>query len=93
MKAACQRAQVRPKRGERANSVPMKPQRATLLRLQPIDIHGQKFYDVTYALEAKPDAPKTSRLGAESVYEDAKEGDQIEVSALLGQLTGVRKAE
>jgi len=70
----------------------MKPQHAHLLRLQLIDIHGQKFYDVTYALEAKPDAPKTSRLGAESVDAGVKEGDTVEISALLGQLTSVRKA-
>ncbi|BCM92330.1 hypothetical protein IAD21_04209 [Abditibacteriota bacterium] len=71
----------------------MKPQRATLLRVQLVDIHGQKFYDLTFALESKPDASKISRIGAESVYANPKEGDAIEVSLLLGQLTSVKRAE
>ena len=70
----------------------MKPQRATLLRVQLVDIHGQKFYDLTFALDSKPDAPKTSRLGTESVYPDPKEGDAVEVALLLGQLTSVKRA-
>ena len=70
----------------------MKPQRATLLRVQLVDIHGQKFYDLTFALDSKPDAPKTSRIGTESVYPDPKEGDPIEVALLLGQLTSVKRA-
>lgn len=63
-----------------------------LLRVQPVDIHDQRFYDVTFALESKPDAPKTSRIGTESVYPEPKAGDAIEVGLLLGQLTSVRKA-
>jgi hypothetical protein len=70
----------------------MKSQRATLLRVQLVDIHGQKFYDLTFALDSKPDAPKTSRIGTESVYPDPKEGDAIEVALLLGQLTSVKRA-
>ncbi len=71
----------------------MKPQRATLLRVQLVDIHGQKFYDLTFALDSKPDAPKTSRIGAESVYANPQAGDAVEVGLLLGQLTDVKRAE
>lgn len=63
-----------------------------LLRVQLVDIHGQHFYDLTFALDSKPDAPKTSRIGTESVYADPQMGDAIEVALLLGQLTSVRKA-
>ncbi len=70
----------------------MKTQRAKLLRAQLVDIHGTRFYDLTFALESKPDAPKTSRIGSESVYAQPKEGDEIEVGLLLGQLTSVKKA-
>jgi hypothetical protein len=70
----------------------MKTQRATLLRLQLVDIHGARFYDLTFALESKPDQPQTSRIGTESVYPRPEEGDAIEVALLLGQLTGVKKA-
>lgn len=70
----------------------MKSQRATLLRVQLVDIHGQKFYDLTFALDSKPDARKTSRIGTESVYPDPQEGDVIEVALLLGQLTSVKRA-
>ncbi len=71
----------------------MKPQSARLIRVQLVDIHGQKFYDLTYALDTKPElAPKTSRIGTESVYADPKEGDEVEVVAILGQLTSVKKS-
>ncbi|RYX83474.1 hypothetical protein EON83_14905 [bacterium] len=71
----------------------MKSQRATLIRVQLIDIHGQKYYDLTFTLDSKPEAPKTSRIGAESVYSNPQEGDAIEVGLILGQLTSVKKAE
>ena len=71
----------------------MKPQRAKLIRVQLVDIHGQKYYDLTFALDLKPDAPKTSRIGAESVYSNPQEGDAVEVGLLLGQLISVKKAE
>ena len=70
----------------------MKPQPATIRAVSFVDIHGSKFVDVTFALHSKPDAPKTSRLGAESVYAEVKAGDEALVSLLLGQLTEVRKA-
>lgn len=69
----------------------MKPQPATLIAVSFVDIHGSKFVDVTFALHSKPDAPKVSRLGAESVYDGAKAGDEVWVSLLLGQLTDVKK--
>ncbi len=70
----------------------MKPQRARLQRVQLVDIHGQKFYDLTFALDSKPDAPRTSRIGAESVYANPQNGDEVEIAQILGQLTSVQKA-
>jgi hypothetical protein len=70
----------------------MGKQAATLLGIQLIDIHGSKFYDLTFALDSKPDAPKTSRIGTESVYADPQVGDKIRVSLLLGQLVSVEKS-
>ena len=70
----------------------MKHQRATLVRVQLVDIHGQLYYDLTFTLDAKPEGtPKTSRIGAESVYPNPQSGDAVEVGLLLGQLTEVRK--
>lgn len=69
----------------------MGKQAATLLGVQLVDIHGSKFYDLTFALDTKPDAPKTSRIGTESVYAGPQVGDKVFVSLLLGQLVSVEK--
>ena len=70
----------------------MGKQAATLTGVQFIDIHGSKFYDLTFVLDTKPDVPKTSRIGVESVYPNPQVGDKVSASLLLGQLVGVEKS-
>lgn len=69
----------------------MGKQAATLLGVQLVDIHGSKFYDLTFALDNKPGSPQTSRIGVESVYAGPQVGDKVAVSLLLGQLVSVEK--
>ncbi len=70
----------------------VKKQAATLESVQLVDIHGSKFYDLSFRLDASPDRARVSRIGAESVYADPQAGDKVLVSQLLGQLTSVEKA-
>lgn len=71
----------------------MKKQAATLENVQLVDIHGAKFYDLSFRLEASPDRVRVSRIGTESVYANPQPGDKVLVAQLLGQLTHVEKAE
>lgn len=69
----------------------MGKQNGTILQIQLVDIHGSKFYDVSFALDSSPDQTRFSRLGTESVYENPQVGDTAVFHLLLGQLTRVEK--
>ena len=60
-----------------------------LLDIHAVLIHGAKFYDLTFALDASPTRARKSRLGAESVYENPMPGDEVTLHMVLGQVTQV----
>ena len=62
-----------------------------LLAVQAIDIHGSKFYDLTFALDAAPEKAHTSRIGQESVYAEPRPDDDVVLHLILGQVTKVEK--
>jgi hypothetical protein len=72
-----------------AKGLKMGKQNAILLSVQLIDIHGSKFYDLQFQIGEK--TPQISRIGVESVYPNPQVGDEVRVSLILGQLTGVEK--
>ena len=67
-------------------------QPGTLLDVRAIDIHGAQFFDLSFALDAAPTQPRTSRIGRESVYPDPKPGDAVTLHLVLGQITKVEKS-
>lgn len=67
-------------------------QNAKLVNVREVDIHGAKFFDLSFALDAAPDQLKTSRIGQESVYANPQPGDAIMVHLVMGQATRVDKA-
>ncbi len=69
----------------------MGKQAGKLLGVQLVDIHGAKFYDLTFALDSSPERAQVSRLGVESVYPNPAPGDAVRLHLLLGQLTRVEK--
>ena len=69
----------------------MNQQSATLTAVKLVDIHGSRFYDIAFRLDGG--SAGSGRLGVESVYAEPKVGDAVVVSRLLGQLTGVEKAD
>jgi hypothetical protein len=68
-------------------------QPGTIAHLQLVDIHGARFYDLSYALDAAPNRVLTSRIGTESVYENPQIGDKVKLHLVMGQLTKVEKAD
>lgn len=64
-------------------------QKGTLLAVQQIDIHGSRFWDVSYALLNTPDQARQGRIGLESVYDNPRIGDKVILHQVLGVLTKI----
>ncbi|MBC8163373.1 MAG: hypothetical protein H7Z42_19370 [Roseiflexaceae bacterium] len=64
---------------------------ATIHQVQLIDIHGTRFYDLAYAHTEAPAAIRTTRVGAESVYEQPQAGDQAQISYLMNVVVAVAR--
>ena len=64
-----------------------------LTQVQLVDIHGSRFYDLRFVLDATPDRERASRIGIESVFPSPHPGDRAVFDLLLGQLTGVEKSD
>ena len=69
----------------------MGKQTGKILQIGLVDIHGSRFYDVSFALDNSPDQTRLSRIGTESVYPDPQSGDAAIFHLVLGQLTRVEK--
>lgn len=68
-------------------------QPGSIVNLQLVDIHGARFWDISYALDAAPQRVLVSRIGTESVYENPQIGDKVKLHLVMGQLTKVEKQE
>lgn len=64
---------------------------ATIQQVQLVDIHGTRFYDIAYTHNEAPQAPRTARVGTESIYANPKPGDSIRVSYLMNVVTNVER--
>ena len=58
---------------------------AILKRLQPLSVHGQVSWDVSFADVEDPDGQlHVARLGAEALAPNLEPGDRIQVDYLVG---------
>jgi hypothetical protein len=65
---------------------------AVLQRLQPISIHGQLSYDVSYTFADEPDSqPRVARVGPEALDTGLEPGDRVRLDFLVGVVTAVHK--
>jgi hypothetical protein len=64
---------------------------ATLLRLQPISIHGQLSYDAHYAFEDDPDQMHVARVGPEAVDAGVEPGGRVRLDFLVGVVTAIHR--
>lgn len=71
----------------------MGKQPGTIVQIQLVDIHGSRFYDLSFTLDKSPEKVQVSRIGTESVYAEPQAGDRAVFHLLLGQLTQVQKME
>jgi len=64
---------------------------ASVLDVRPVDIHGDRYVDLTVALDgAGPgDAPNTGRVPASECPPDLRPGDRVTVRFVMGVMTKV----
>lgn len=67
------------------------PRAATLIHVQPVDIHGTRMVDVMYQVDGEQQA-RSARLGAEAVYDAPQPGDRVVVHLLMDVVTRVERA-
>jgi hypothetical protein len=58
---------------------------------QLVDIHGARFWDLTYELDSAPGQRKTGRIGVESAYENPQPGDRVLLHLVMGVLTKIEE--
>jgi len=64
---------------------------AVLHQVNLIDIHGTRFYDITFSHTDTPDQPHRARIGVEDAYPDPRPGDAISVTYLMNVVTGIAR--
>ncbi|NWG20379.1 MAG: hypothetical protein HXY39_08605 [Chloroflexi bacterium] len=62
---------------------------AVLHQVQLVDIHGTRFYDLTFSLTDAPEQIQRARIGIEDAYPDPAAGDMISVSYLMNVVIGI----
>lgn len=68
-------------------------QKGTLLNVQQVDIHGARFWDISYSIESAPQQMQRGRIGTESAYDNPAPGDKVTLHQVLGVLTKIEKLE
>ena len=64
---------------------------ARLLDVRLVDIHGTRFYDVTYAHDDAPNERRSARIGVESAYSNPQAGDNVLVSYIMNVVSGIQQ--
>ena len=62
---------------------------ALVVDVKPVDVHGVGYLDVTVAYRDR--TMETARLGAESVPDDLRPGEEILVSKAVNMIVSVRR--
>ena len=65
---------------------------ATVVSLRVLDIHGDRYVDLTISLDDYGAAPVVGRVGASDCPADLKEGDRVSVSFTMGVITRVTRS-
>jgi len=68
-------------------------QKGKLLDVRQIDIHGARFWDISYSMENSPQQVQRGRIGIESAYDNPAPGDKVTLQQVVGVLTAIEKIE
>ena len=64
---------------------------ATVLAARAVDIHGDRFFDVTLRFDEPGVEPVTSRVSATECPHDLAEGERVSARLVLGIVTRVAR--
>jgi hypothetical protein len=67
------------------------PKPGTIVRVQPVDIHGTRMLDIVYKLDAETGA-RSARMGLEALYGEPYPGDRVLVHLLMDVVTRIDRA-
>ena len=60
----------------------------TLDSVQPVDIHGSRYYDITFQHNNRS---QLLRINPEAFYNNPKPGDRVKVNMVMGNILGAEK--
>lgn len=64
----------------------------TVRSVRPVDIHGDRYVDLTVSLDDLGEAPVTGRVGAMECPADLAPGERVSLSFTMGVITKVSRA-
>jgi len=64
----------------------------TVLRVRPVDLHGDRYVDLVVKLDDVPGAPATGRLAALECPAGLTEGERVVVRFTMGVMVGIARA-
>ena len=65
---------------------------ARLQAIRPFEIHGDSYYELYIVRDEAPDQVLALRVARHAIAAPILQGDQITLTFLMGQVTGVTKA-
>lgn len=67
---------------------------ATIERMQPVDIHGDRYFDLALLYDGEESAgPRVARVGRSECPDGLASGERVNVRMVLGVVTRVARAE
>jgi len=64
---------------------------ATVRAVRPLDIHGDRYVDVTLTTDEEPDRARTGRVPASECPADLTPGEKVRVRFVMGVMVGVKR--
>jgi hypothetical protein len=65
---------------------------AVVTRVQPVDIHGDRWVDVALASEEPGEPALAGRIAANECPEALAPGERVEARVVMGNLVGLKRA-
>ncbi len=66
---------------------------ATVRDVRLVDIHGTRYYDISYTHDDTPETLRAVRVGVEDAYPGLQAGDAVRVRYLMNVAVGVARRD
>ena len=65
---------------------------ALVLAVQPLDIHGDRYVDVTLQFDDHDGPPMAARVSANECPADLRQGERVDARVVMGVVTRIARA-